>query len=563
MTRRSTVSALLFTVLAVAVCACGSGGGSNTKAAALGAKQDSKPVKGGTIEYGHYQEPPCLVTTWVQTGYLTRQYLEQLVTVDEKGTFLPWLAESWEISDDKKTYTFHLKPDVKFTNGEPFNAEAVKVNFDNWFSTDPTRRNGYVAFHVEDHIDKIETPDDLTVVFKLKHPHHPFLSALSQYAFGFLAPSVVKAGPEEWCVRPVGTGPFIVEKWNRGTNVVLKRNPNYNSAPGDVKNKGPAYVDGINWKFLKDNTARWGSLKSGQSDVIYDIPGVNWAEANQRYEVIRHITGGRPSQLALATDHAPFDDVKVRKAFQYASDRRKAVETVFQGAVPYNGNGALSASSPEHLNELEDYYTYDPAKANQLLDEAGWTEKDANGIRSKNGKKLTVRIVYGAGSIISSDGSEFLQIVQDQAKQVGFDVQLKPITTADFFAGKGRQPGEFEIQPGYWVARSAEIFQVVWKPDRKADDGTLLPNANNTSRLQTDQVGIWQLIRQADQEYDDAKRTALYEQVQRKLVTEQAVTVGAYPLTVSLALSDRITGIRLNASIGEPIFNDAYFVKDK
>ncbi|MDP2712576.1 MAG: ABC transporter substrate-binding protein [Solirubrobacteraceae bacterium] len=537
----------------------GSGGASGPKAAAIAAKEASQPRRGGTIEYGHYQEPPCLVTTWVQTGYLTRQYLEQLITVDDKGKFLPWLADAWEISDDKKTYTFQLKRDVTFSNGEPFDSAAVKANFDNWFSTDPTRRNGYVAFHVEDHIDRIETPDDHTVVFRLKHPHHPFLSALSQYAFGFLAPSVIKKGPEEWCVRPVGTGPFVVEKWNRGSNVVLKRNPSYSSPPGDVENKGPAYVEGINWKFLKDNTARWGSLKSAESDVIYDVPGVNWAEANQRYEILQHVTGGRPSQLALAVDHEPFNDVRVRKAFQYASDRRKAVETVFQGAVPYNGNGALSTSSPEHVEELEDYYGHDPDKANQLLDEAGWTERNGDGTRTKRGKPLTVRIVYGAGSIISGDGAQFLQVVQDQANQVGFDVQLKPITTAEFFAGKGRQPGEYEIQPGYWVARSAEIFQVVWKPDAKVPDGTVIPNANNPSRFQEPEV--WKLVRQADRTYDDAKRTALYQEVQRALVEKHAVTVGAYPLTVTLALGDNLTGIRLNASIGEPIFNDAYFVK--
>lgn len=321
------------------------------------------------------------------------------------------------------------------------------ADFDRWLSDDPDKANFNAKLYVGDTISAVSAPDPLTLRIDLRRPYERLLTALSTYFFGILSPTALALGRQATCEKPIGSGPFYVEQWNPGQNVILKRNPKYNSPPAAAKHQGPAYVDEIIWKFLKDNTVRYGSLLAGESDAIYDIPAVNWADANKRFTVIRDITGGTPTRLQLNAALSPFDDVRVRQAFAHVSEQRQAVDVAFRGAVPYNANGSMSISSSERAPELDDSDPYDLTLANHLLDDAGWTGRTRDGIRIKDGKPLTVRLLYAAGSLISSDGILVLQILQDQARAAGFDVVLKPIQQADWFAGKGRGPHDYEVQP--------------------------------------------------------------------------------------------------------------------
>ena len=292
---------------------------------------------------------------------------------------------------------------------------------------------------------------------------------------------------------------------------------------------------------------------NGESDAIYDIPAVDWADAQRQFTVIQDITGGTPTRLQLNTARSPFDDVRVRQAFAHVSERRKAVEVAFHGSLPFNANGALSISTPEHLKALADSYPFDPDTANRLLDEAGWTGRTRDGIRTRDGKRLTVRLLYAGGSLITSDGVTVLQILQDQARAAGFDVVLKPIPQADWFAGKGRGPDDYEAQPAYWVASSAEILKISWRPDQ---NGVI--NANNASRFQPPE--LWKLIEEADRTFDDKGRLQLYEAAQHVIVDNAAV-VGLFPLAVSIASQPKLKDIWISSPVSEPVFHDAYFEK--
>jgi peptide/nickel transport system substrate-binding protein len=511
----------------------------------------AEPPHGGIIRYGHEQEPPCLYAGWVQAGYIQRQYADNLVARDHDGRVVPWLATEWTVSPDHKTYVFKIKPDVKFTDGTVLDANAIVYNFNRWFSNDPDKTNRNAKLYVYEYISSITAPDPLTLKIEISRPYQPLLTVLTTYFFGILSPAALEKGPKEACEKPVGSGPFYVEQWNRGQNVILKRNPNYNSAPATAHHQGPAYVDGIVWKFLKDDTVRYGSLVSGGSDAIYDIPAVDWDEAKSRFSVIQDITGGTPTRLQLNTAIAPFDDVRVRQAFAYVSDRRKAVDVSFHGSTPYNGNGALSISTPEALKDLAASYPFDPAAANRLLDQAGWTGRTRDGTRTKGGKPLTVRVLYAAGALITSDGIQVLQILQDQARDAGFDVMLKPIPQADWFAGKGRGPTDYDAQPAYWVASSAEILKISWRPDQGG-----VVNANNASRFQPPE--LWTKIEEADRTFDDKRRLALYDDAQR-IIIDNAAVVGLFPLTVSIASQPKLKDIWISSPVSEPVFHDAYF----
>ncbi|MCK1717578.1 ABC transporter substrate-binding protein [Bradyrhizobium sp. 141] len=516
---------------------------------------DGSLKRGGVIRYGHFQEPPCLFGGWVQQWYLQRQYSDNLVARSEDGKIVPWLATSWTVSGDKKVYTFEIKPDVKFTDGTPLDARAVAENINGWLGNDPDRRNPTAAPYLEDSFESATAVAPLTLRITLKTPFQPLLNVLAQSSQGILSPTALKRGLAVNCNSPVGSGPFIVEKWNHGRNVVLRRNPNYNSAPVNAKHQGPAYVDGIDWRFLSDQTIRYGSLLTGESDVVYDIPAVAWNDANSRFTVLRHITGGTPLRLALYTARPPFDDVLVRLAFAHSADRRAAVELSFLGALPFEANGALSQSSPEYISGLGRSYAYDVGKANQLLDQAGWTEHNNAGIRLKNGKPLVVRISYSS-AFLKPDGEQALQVIQQQAKAAGFDVRLQPTNQADFFAGKNLGPNDYEVVLLYWVAPGAEIFRISWKPDQNGER-----NRFNPSRYQDE--ALWDVIRKAEQEFNDGGRTSLYQQAEREIV-EKAAVVGFTVLDVNLAISPKLKDVWLDrGSVGEPVFYDAHFADKK
>lgn len=548
--RLAAAAAALTTALALTACG-GSSTTTNASATDDGAAP-AKPTRGGTIEYAHQQEPPCISGGWVEQAYISRQTLESLTSQVEGGKIVPWLADSWTVSKDQKIYTFEIKEGVKFTDGDPLDAEAVKANFEYWL--DPKTINGTVAAYIGEYYASSSAVDAQTFRLKLKKPYSPLLSALAQGYFGLHSPSSLKQPAEVQCVKPVGTGPFVIEKWNRGRNVEFVRNEGYTSPPSNAKNKGPAYAARLNWKFVKEPAGRWGSLTSGQSDVIYDIPSVNWQEAKAKYEVERYLTPGRPQTLSLNVTHAPFDDVKVRQALAYSLDREAAVKNAFGESADYNGNGSLSKTTPGYDASLANAYTYDPAKANALLDEAGWTAKNGDGIRTKNGKPLTARVQYGAGSIINADGATLLQSLQEQAKQVGIQLELKPLTLTQLFGGAFSAADKYEAQPGYWTSPTAGVLYIVWRQDLKDR-----PNGNNTSKY-NDPV-LEKTIGDANSTLDPKEQQALYSKAQ-KIISDQAVAIGLYTRTSSLAIDkSKLRDVWLEASQGEPVFSDAYLVK--
>src|SRR5262249_7903934 len=154
----------------------------------------------------------------------------------------------------------------------------------------------------------------------------------------------------------------------------------------------------------------------------------------------------------------------------------------FHGVIPYEGNPAVSQATPGYNAETAADYTYDPAKANALLDQAGWV-KGADGVRTKDGKPLSIRIPYGAGVILPQEAVAALQILQQQWKQVGFNVALIPLTQADLFAGKDSTPGTFDASPSYWTSPSPAILWIVYRPSTKAN-----PNGNNESFYNNSQL---------------------------------------------------------------------------
>ena len=430
-------------VLALVLSACGgsaatgSAGGSTVPGAYLsavdvvgtegtGAPTDAPaPESGGTINYAHEMETPCLTGGWIQEAYIERQYADSLVSQTKDGKVVPWLATKWTTSKDHLTWTFTLKPGVKFSDGEPLNAKAVVDNFYAWLN--PETLNPTVSTYIGEYFKsaKVAQPDDL--------PAGPLetVRAAPAGALAGLLRDPLAEHLQGWggsrLHEPIGSGPFIVQKWTHGQNITFTRNDDYNSAPQNAVHQGPAYAEKLIWSYVDDPTTRYGSLTTGQSNVIYDVPGPDWASAQEEFEVQQYITPGRPDTLDLNTIEGPFKDQKVREAFAYGANREEAVESAFEGKTPYNGNGALSQTTPNFNKTWKTPGRTTREKAEQLLDQAGW-KKSSDGVREKDGEKLDIKLIYGANSIITNEGATVLQDLQAQWKEVGFDVTLKPLS---------------------------------------------------------------------------------------------------------------------------------------
>jgi peptide/nickel transport system substrate-binding protein len=560
---KSRLTALaVFAALAALTAALSACGGSKSTAAAAanttpvvgvgaGAKKvEGTPVKGGTLVYGTDREPTCLdphnFGDMPQT-YVSRQYLDSLVSMQPNGTVVPWLATSWDISKDGLTYTFHLKKGVKFTDGTDFDADAVVANFKQIL--DPETESSTDLVYLDPIWKGAKPIDKYTVEIDLKRPYSPLLDVLGQAFFGMESPQAMARGIKANCVSPVGTGPFILKSWKKGQQIDLIRNDNYNSPPADSNNQGPAYLDAITWRFLPDPSVRWQALKSGEVQAIFNIPPEDFAAAQSDPDIeLQQFThAGIGHYIVLDNSEAPFDDLKVRQAFNYAANTPAAVESAYQGAYPV-ATSAISSGTPFYTSKYANLYPHDLAKAEKLLDEAGW-KKGANGVREKDGKPLTVKWIYSSGPGETPPAELTLyQNVQAAAKEAGFDVNLVPQPQAKYYE-EANTPADFDAEATYWNCPTPMCMYIVSSTETY---NQLFANMSKIKNPELDQT-----LLAAAATTDRAKQKSLYEKAQ-KIIAENAYWVPMYPEQSLLGISKSLKGVWIEPSEGEPVFSDAW-----
>jgi peptide/nickel transport system substrate-binding protein len=547
--RAGLALAAVATVSALAACGGGSGVGAGAATASAG------PVRGGTIIYGADREPTCLDPhnngDMPQT-YIARQYLDSLVSELPDGRVVPWLATSWKVSKDGLHYTFQLKQGVRFHDGEPFDAAAVKANFEQML--DPKTQSSTDLIYLKPYYRSSDVLGDHTIRLNLKRAYSPLLDVLGQAFLGIESPKAMARGLKANCEAPVGTGPFIVKQWLHGQRVELVRNPTYNSAPANAKHQGPAYVDGITWRFLKDNSVRFSALQSGEAQLIFNIPPEHQAaaEADQGLQLQSFNHSGNPYNFSLNVAHAPFDDIRVRQALLYAANAKEAVKSAYLGVFPYAG-APLGSGTPSYDKSLEDAYPHDPAKAAALLDAAGWTQRNAAGYRTKNGRELAARFVYSSdpGDTPPADVTLF-QNIQAAAKEVGFHVELVPQAQTTFFA-TFQNATAYDAIASYWNSPTPAVLYIVFSTESKNAGGF-----NNASQSADPQLDA--LLLKAAASNDRAEQTALYTQAQA-IASKNAWQLTLYPIQTRLAISKKLQGVWIEPSEGEPVLHDAYLAR--
>lgn len=380
------------------------------------------PLYGGTlvalfeVDSVAHLVPSLTSSTCIQSS--GGQIFNGLIRHDMDMNVQPELAKSWEISTDGLTYTFHLVNNATFHDGVPMTSADVKFTLEN--VTSKYHPQGSAVFQTLDHI---ETPDNYTVIIKLKAPFAPLLDCMVGY-FTAILPKHLYEGTDiltnPYNLKPIGTGPFKFKEWVPGDHITLERNENY-------WKKGKPYLDKIVWKFVPDTTTRALSilykvadlaLCNLQTDYLEDIiekPGIY---AGHEYSKARPDVG----QIALNLNSAPLNDVRVRRAMRHAVNASEMLDKALFGA----GELIYSAFPKSYewcYNPDVRKYEYDPALAEEMLDLAGYP-RGPDGWRF--GRKL-IQVAYNNPyKLVISE------ILKERMAVIGIDVEIRMYDVATY-----------------------------------------------------------------------------------------------------------------------------------
>lgn len=409
---------------------------------------------------------------------------DDLLDRDEHLNIKPALAESWEISNPT-TYVFHLHHGVRFHDGRPLTSRDVKWTFDSLLQ----RKVISVKSDVYKYVERIDTPDDYTVVFHLKEPFAALLWNLSDGAVGI----VPYGSGSEVTAHPIGSGPFRFVRAHQDQDVVIERNDDY---------WGPKpRVERVRFAVVPDPTTRALELRKGSADIAINAIAPDTILALQRepkLQVLRS-PGTELQYLAFNLRDPILRDPRVRQAIAYAIDRGPMIHYLWHGYA----RPAASVLPPESwaYDDGVVKYIHDPEQARHLLDAAGYPEK--NGVRFH----ITMK------TATEETGRLLAAVLQQQLRDVGIALDIRSFEFATFFSDVTR--GEFQLYSLRWVGgnEDPDIFEYIFASDR------FPPNGSNRGFYSNPKVDA--LIAACRRELDQNKRREIYSEVQKALAQDE------------------------------------------
>lgn len=499
---------------------------------ASGDSGDGNPVSGGEVTYLVDQTQLTLdpaVSPATVTGLVSRTIFDSLVVQSSPTTFAPWLATSWDVSADGRDYTFHLKSGVKFTDGTPFNAAAVKETLDH--VVNPASKSQYAASLIAPY-QSATVVDDSTVKVTLSTPFRPFLQALSTPYLGIQSPKAIALPAAEY--KPVGTGPFSFVSWTQQKDITLVRNPDYASPPSNAPHAGPAYLQTLKFNYVAEDTTRYGALTSGQAQGIAAVPPNRVAslQSNGKFRVLKTELPGANYNIYFNVKTGSTSDPLVRQALQAAINLPALVDSVYAGQYVAARN-PLSPTTPDYDRAAESSLQgFDLAKAKELLDQAGWTGTSAAGYRTKDGQELTLTWPYLA--LINRDQRDVLgQAIQAQAQKVGIRID-RPNLDSGSYTEKVLS-GAYNILDTSNVRADADILRFSF-----ATGSTFAKGGANLSLSASPELDAW--LDEAAQTSDAAVAARDYAQAQA-YVMKNAYLVPGYVQTSIVGTTSALRGI--------------------
>lgn len=544
--RRAGITAgALTAALLLAGCA-GPGGGGSTDAGA-----SAEPVSGGTMVYASGDAEPTCLDPHVGGNYpqalLAGQFLETLYTKDDDGKIVPWLASGAEVSGDGLTWTLKLREGISFTDGTALDAATVKANIEHLQDPDTASSTGYLAVAK---IKAMDVVDPQTLELRLSAPDAALLESFSMPWVAMESAKALKRSQAENCAAPVGTGPFKVTKWTKQDSVELVRNEDYTPPVPGAGHDGPAYLEGITWKFIPEAATRYAALQAGTVDII-DNAQPDTIKAAEDSGSIGHLDAPRPgasNRIELNSSKAPFDDERVREAFIRAVNVDDGISSLFFGTAE-RSYSALSSVEPMGYSDPS-LFARDPEAANRLLDEAGWDQRDAEGYRTKDGKRLTLAFPVSTNQSVPAEQSLFQQL-QATAKEAGFEVKLNLLDLSSWYGVLGEN--KYDLVSAPYTKVGPDVLSILFHSSNTVP----APSGYFANHAQVKDPKLDALLEAASATTDPAQRKEKYTQAQ-KIVLEGHYILPLYDQQNHFLYGQELHGVGAKTAVASPTFHDAW-----
>ncbi|AOX67068.1 peptide ABC transporter substrate-binding protein [Curtobacterium sp. BH-2-1-1] len=420
---RLVVAIAAGTAAALVMAGCSSGGTASSSS--------SKPVDGGSLTYAIANDPITLNPTGTGAGNdtlaITRQLVDSLLWQDPSdGSLKPWLATKYSANADATAFTFDLRSGVTFSDGSAFDATAVKDTFDDIAkagasSTAAAYFSGY---------RETKVVDDDTVEVDFTTPNAAFPNATASVALGIVAPKTTETPFDDRAdgTAVIGTGPFTLSSYTKNTSTVLTKRKDYDWGPAARSNTGAAHLSKVTFQVVPEASVRTGSLQSGQLDAISSVQPSDVDTLKSQYELVTRANPGQVFGLTFNQKRPLVSDLVVRRAIAQAVDPKTVRDTSLNDLFEV-ATSVLGSTTPGYT-DTSSAISYDPAAAEQALDEAGW-KTGSDGIRAKDGQELRLKLIW-----ITNFGPNqtSLELIQQELRKVGVGLTLESGTVPQYLA---------------------------------------------------------------------------------------------------------------------------------
>jgi peptide/nickel transport system substrate-binding protein len=534
--RRSFVAAAAVAASALVLAACGNGHTNNTAGSGTTGSSSSSssstasagtPKRGGDLKIAFdLNVQNCLdagQAYGLEQRDLVRNVVDSLTDQDPTtGKIIPWLATSWSVNPASTVFTFHLRKGVTFSNGQPFNAQAVKTSYDNTYKLGALSLFGviYLAGYKS---TSVVNPYEVKVSFKA--PNAQFLQATATTTLGIEAPASFKYSPAQRCLGHFyGSGPFTLTSYTPGEKAVLTRRDGYKWASAVDSNQGNAYLQSITATWITQDSVLVGSLDSGQLDLAWPRDPLSSAEQTEIKSAggsifSRPYPGISDILLPNVSKGRVLSDPVVRQALQESIDRAQIATTVYWSGYPVV-TSPLETTTPDYTSESS-LLGYNPKGAESLLQKDGWVT-GKGGYRYKDGKELTLIQPITTASPITD-------LLQSELKTVGINLVQKELTEAQYDDTVETPGGNYDLMEDYFTRADPSILGSIL-------DKALVKTAYAQQSQDTaDGTAISALFAAGADTTAAAARASAYAKLQKLLITDNVT----FPLDERL----EVTGV--------------------
>ncbi len=476
---------------------------------------------------------------WAPGIAILKNVVETLVDLDDQGQAHPRLATSWEISPDGKVWTWHLRDGITFQDGTPFDADAVKFNFDR--IVDPASKS-QTGIALIGPYKSSEVIDPKTVRMTFDQPYAPLLANLSTQVLGLVSPAAVKKLGDDFGSSPVGTGPYTVTEWARGDHVTITRWDKYVNTSELAQHKGAPFIDSMVVRFMPEDQTRLAALKNGELDYMFNVPALDVADIKNdpKYQTFENMFTGDPTMFLINRQLSPTSDLAVAQALEFAVNKDVISKIATANTSP-TASGPLKPTNWGYNPEVEKLYSFNPDQAKQLLDQAGWTP-GPNGLRTKDGNdgKLVINVKDDKLTV------SMLEAIQGMLQAVGLDLDIRTMALAasEDLARQGKNNLTFMD----WRGTDPDILTVHFHSSNIG--------GWNMGYFKNDDVD--KLLDSARTTVDPQKRLPMYQQAQM-LIMQQAATLPLFNQVAVDGAKATLQGMRFDATKYYPEWYDANF----